>query len=196
MCEFCMPKVKSELMDNEDFVRMYTKKYGTSPKELFNEYGENFNTLEFYLENGQLKLFVRSDIARAMSKQLESNTRESNSRTYRELDRRKISNSETLQNFYYKTQYAITGAKYQLMVDNQPNLSVLRFEKVGKEDGIRVTIAGVYLLDDVKTWGDECKKLIAECQKELMSKFVNDFRGYYKVKVTAKVEYVDEVDNS
>ena len=91
MCEFCMPKVKSELMDNEDFVRMYTKKYGTSPKELFNEYGENFNTLEFYLENGQLKLFVRSDIARAMSKQLESNTRESNSRTYSELDRRKIS---------------------------------------------------------------------------------------------------------
>ena len=51
-----MPKVKSEIMNDENFVKMFVNKYGQEPKNLFNDFGENFNSLEFYLENGQLKL--------------------------------------------------------------------------------------------------------------------------------------------
>ena len=75
-----MPKVKSEIMNDENFVKMFVNKYGQEPKNLFNDFGENFNSLEFYLENGQLKLFVRSDIARAVCRKLLSYTDNSNSR--------------------------------------------------------------------------------------------------------------------
>ena len=190
-----MPKVKSEIMNDENFVKMFVNKYGQEPKNLFNDFGENFNSLEFYLENGQLKLFVRSDIARAVCRKLLSYTDNSNSRKFSVLDRSKA-DTESLLEFFNQTNYSINGAKYPLMVNGSPNLSVLKFDKVGNEDGQRVTIGGIYLISDIETWSNAVKQLIAKMQKELLAEFTRDFAGVFKVRVIAKVEFVDEVDNS
>ena len=190
-----MPKVKSEIMNDENFVKMFVNKYGQEPKNLFNDFGENFNSLEFYLENGQLKLFVRSDIARAVCRKLFSYADNSNSRKFSMLDRSKA-DTESLLEFFNQTNYSINGAKYPLMVNGRPNLSVLKFDKVGTEDGQRVTVGGIYLLSDIETWSNAVKQLIAKMQKELLAEFARDFAGVFKVRVIAKVEFVDEVDNS
>ena len=78
------------------------------------------------------------------------------------------------------------------MIGGEPNLNVLRFNKVGDKNGQRVTFKGVYLLEDVKRWANAARDLIAKCQRELLTEVFQEFSGVLKIHVTAKIEYVDE----
>lgn len=194
---FFMPKVNSELMENEHFQKMFVQKFGVEPTVYFNKYGENYNAIEFGIDdNGNLRALVRSDIAELVCKKLEYNIGNSNSRQFRNLTRTKCGDSETLQQFFNATRHEIQGGSQDLMVGGEPNLNVLRFNKVGDKNGQRVTFKGVYLLEDVKRWANAARDLIAKCQRELLTEVFQEFSGVLKIHVTSKIEYVDEVQNS
>ena len=101
-----MPKVNSELMENEHFLKMFVQKFGVEPTVYFNKYGENYNAIEFGIDdNGNLRALVRSDIAELVCKKLEYNVSSSNSRQFRNLSRSRCGDSETLQEFFNKTRF-------------------------------------------------------------------------------------------
>ena len=190
-----MPKQKSEITNDEDFVKFYNKKFGQMP-QMFNDYGENKNTVKIKTSpnsNG-LKVFVTSDIASIACQRLEkSNHTDGMSRNYRELSLAKVGESEILREFFTLTREPLREQTQTLFTPSgEVNLNILRYSNIGTEDGIRMSYRGVFQAEKVELWAKTLNSILGKLQNELMKPISETFRGTLEIKNISTIQFVEE----
>ena len=190
-----MPKSKSNITNDEDFIKFYNKKFGKMP-QMFNEYGENKNTVIIKsspTSNG-LKVRVTSDIASIACKRLEkSNHSDGMSRKYRELSLAKVGESEILREFFTLTREPLREQTQQLFTPTgEVNLNILRYSDISSEDGIRISYRGVFQAEKVELWAKTLNSILGKLQNELMKPISETFRGTLEIKNVSSIQFVEE----
>lgn len=186
-----MPKVKSDIMQDENFAKFYKAKFN---EELFNEYGENLNTLTFKADTKNLKISIRSDIAKIICNRLKvQSMQDGNHRKSAKLSLSKCGDDETLREFFNLTRLELNETTQVLFWDNgQVNFNLLRYDNIhsdNSKDRITVTYKGVYLQADIERWANALNALLSKCQKLCLKPVEEIFNGRIEIKNISTIQY-------